>query len=81
MKDGKYEGWDDGKCKLCGARIFETSTFSVPISEVEKKDRENYSDSDYINRCTNKKCCNHKWHPVADEEFLDYYLHNGMGGD
>ncbi len=53
--------WEDGICKTCGSMVEEGSS-----------DKDDY---DYMNRCTNVLCENHKWHYCYDTVFMDYYDH------
>jgi hypothetical protein len=53
--------WEDGVCNLCG-------------SKVEEGPSDN-NEFDYMNRCINVECVEHKWHYCGDIEFLDYYTH------
>jgi hypothetical protein len=59
------EEWYDGICKICGSDVIETGSTE--------------SDQDYMNRCTNSECKEHKWHHCGDMEELDYYEHDYRG--
>jgi hypothetical protein len=53
--------WKDGICKSCNSTV-----------EEGPSDNDMF---DYMNRCTNDNCIEHKWHYCGDIEFLDYYTH------
>ena len=55
------ETWIDGICNLCGSIVEEGAS--------------DQADSDYMNRCTNESCIEHKWHYCGDIEFPNYYKH------
>lgn len=55
--------WKDGICNLCNSIVEEGSSTDRIY--------------DYMNRCTNSDCVEHRWHYTYDTEFLDYYKHKG----
>ena len=57
--------WFDGICKNCGSDVEETGSDHSG----------GHYDCDYMNRCTNRYCVNHKWHHFGDDEELDYDDH------
>ena len=56
---GTDGAWYDGVYKSCGSEVIEKPS----------------DEKDYMNRCTNVFCKNHKWHHIYDTEKLDYYRH------
>ena len=55
------ETWNDGFCKKCGSIVIETGC-------NDSSDGVHFGQYDYMNRCTNEKCEENKWHYCYDDE-------------